>query len=165
MVKTKDNVFAAAKLFKEASNFNQELQILKKLNSPWTLKLFDSNESGKLAGNDNEIPSSLCDLKKKAFPYIVMELADNGEFFDYLDISGAVSEKVARYYFQNLINALEYLHIQGISHRDIKLENLLLTRDFNIKLADFGLAVSPESKMKHLSRGTIRYLFFENIKK
>jgi serine/threonine protein kinase len=73
--------------------------------------------------------------------YIVQELAGGGELFDFLAL-GRFSEPVARFYFRQLISGLEYLHTRGIYHRDLKPENLLLTSDFNLKIADFGFAKS-----------------------
>ena len=157
LIQRPDGSSAAAKIFKHISDYSSELQILKKLNSPWTLKVLDFSENGAITSDAEDAEPVIAEIKGFAFPYIIMELADNGEFFDYLDISGPVSEKIARYYFRNLISALEYLHSNGISHRDIKLQNLLLTQDFNIKIADFGLASTPQSEEIYYPRGTIRY--------
>lgn len=59
--------------------------------------------------------------------------------FDYLE-KGPFSDKICRFYFRQLIDVLEYIHSQGIAHRDIKPENILFDDQFNLKLADFGLA-------------------------
>ncbi len=152
LVKCPDGLLAAAKIFKQVADYSSELSILRQLNSPWTLKVIDCGEKGVASGDYQTFG-----LKEPAFAYIVMELADNGELFDYLDISGPVSAKIARYYFRNLVAALDYLHSSGIAHRDIKLQNLLLTKDFNIKLADFGLSSSPPKSEVTSLRGTLRY--------
>jgi len=72
--------------------------------------------------------------------YIVFELAERGQLFDYILQSGEFSEPVARYYFKQLLEGLEYTHNSGISHRDLKLENLLVDSNYNLKIADFGLS-------------------------
>ena len=71
---------------------------------------------------------------------IVEELANGGELFYYVKNSGFFSESQARYYFHQMIEALEQMHQAGICHRDLKPDNILLSDDFNIKIADFGFA-------------------------
>jgi len=72
--------------------------------------------------------------------YIALEVAAGGELFDFISMTGPFSEKVARYFFHQFIDAMEYLHDNGISHRDLKTENILLDKKFNLKVADFGYA-------------------------
>ena len=73
--------------------------------------------------------------------YMVMELATGGDMFDYVKDSGGFSEGKARVYFRDIVSALEYCHAHLVIHRDLKLENLLLSADRQqVKLADFGLS-------------------------
>ena len=51
-----------------------------------------------------------------------------------------LSEDQARFYFQDLIKGIEYLHYQKIIHRDIKPSNLLVGEDGHVKIADFGVS-------------------------
>jgi serine/threonine protein kinase len=71
---------------------------------------------------------------------IVQELAAGGELFSLLSHSGPLPEDVARLYFRQLMDGLEHLHSLNIAHRDLKPENLVLSADFELKIADFGLA-------------------------
>ncbi|KAL4468365.1 hypothetical protein ABPG72_012259 [Tetrahymena utriculariae] len=70
---------------------------------------------------------------------VVLEYLANGELFDVV-AKQKFSERVAKFYFRQLINAIQYIHENGFAHRDIKLENILISNEFNLKLADFGFA-------------------------
>eukprot|EP00056_Hartaetosiga_gracilis_P013173 m.216177 g.216177 ORF g.216177 m.216177 type:complete len:581 (+) comp13803_c0_seq1:128-1870(+) len=108
---------------------NREVRILKKLNHPNIVKLYE-----------------VCDTPKKL--YLIMEYASGGEVFDYLVDKGRMKEKDARVKFRQILSAIEYCHANGIVHRDLKAENLLLSKDLNIKIADFGFANTFEEGRK-----------------
>ncbi|OHT14588.1 CAMK family protein kinase [Tritrichomonas foetus] len=72
--------------------------------------------------------------------YLIFEYLDNGKLLDFVNINGRLFEKTARRFFTQLISALSYLHKKSIAHRDIKAENVLLDRNFNLRLIDFGLS-------------------------
>jgi Serine/threonine protein kinase len=73
--------------------------------------------------------------------YILMEYALFGDFSDlFLKDLFVNDEKLVRTYFHQLMKALSFLHKNRIAHMDIKLENLLLSEDFSLKLADFDFA-------------------------
>ena len=72
--------------------------------------------------------------------YIVTELAAKGDIFDHLVSNGKMSEPEACHVFAQILSAVKYCHIRGVVHRDLKVENLLLDADNNIKLADFGFS-------------------------
>ena len=72
--------------------------------------------------------------------YIVLELAQGGELFDFVANSGRFEDKVARTYFMQLMDALGYMHLAGVTHRDLKPENILFDANFNLKITDFGFA-------------------------
>eukprot|EP00049_Salpingoeca_infusionum_P006800 m.111412 g.111412 ORF g.111412 m.111412 type:complete len:934 (-) comp13445_c0_seq1:538-3339(-) len=71
---------------------------------------------------------------------LVMELAAGGEVLDYIVAHEKLSEKEAKRCTAQLIMAIDYLHVNGIIHRDLKGENLLLDKGMDIKLVDFGLS-------------------------
>jgi serine/threonine protein kinase len=74
-------------------------------------------------------------------------------------------EKLVRTYFHQLVEAVEHMHEKGMGHQDIKLDNLLLDNDFQLKVADFDLCWKEGDEEQ--SKGTINYrapevLLYEN---
>ena len=75
--------------------------------------------------------------------YVVLEHMLKGDMFDvlYNEHSDPLGEKEAKRIFTDLIEGIAHLHSKNIIHRDIKLENLLMNENGNIKITDFGAAV------------------------
>ncbi|KAM9410794.1 NUAK family SNF1-like kinase 2 [Pholidichthys leucotaenia] len=96
-----------------------------------------------------EIMSSLCHphiitiyevFENKDKIVIVMEYASQGDLYDYICDRKNISEREARHFFRQIVSAVHYCHQNGIVHRDLKLENILLDDNGNVKIADFGLS-------------------------
>ncbi|TNV79385.1 hypothetical protein FGO68_gene458 [Halteria grandinella] len=73
--------------------------------------------------------------------YLVLEIVENGELFDYIMHGGSLDGSLVKYYFKQLIDGLKYLHEQGFAHRDLKLQNVLLDKNLNLKIVDFGFSI------------------------
>lgn len=76
-----------------------------------------------------------------------------------------VTEPEAIYYMKQLVEAVEHMHNQCVIHRDLKLGNLFLDRNLNVKVGDLGLATRleyPEEKRKTIC-GTPNYIAPEVI--
>lgn len=71
---------------------------------------------------------------------IILEYASGGELFDYILTHRYLKDPPACRLFAQLVSGVGYLHKKGIVHRDLKLENLLLDRNRNIIITDFGFA-------------------------
>ncbi len=80
--------------------------------------------------------------------FIFMELADGGDLAIYRWHHRPLREALVASWFQKLAEALAYLHLKmAITHRDVKLCNLLLDRRMNTKLCDFGFAFYGSAKL------------------
>ncbi|XP_075706596.1 testis-specific serine/threonine-protein kinase 3 [Rhinoderma darwinii] len=90
--------------------------------------------------------------------YMIMELAEGGDIFDWIIQNGALPEHRARILFCQLVEAILYLHSQGIAHRDLKCENALLGKQGMLKLTDFGFAkILSFTELTHTFCGSIAY--------
>lgn len=71
---------------------------------------------------------------------LVLNYHINGDFLEFVR-KRKLEERVARYYFAQILDAIEHLHLNGYCHRDLKIENILLDQNFDLVLTDFGHSV------------------------
>lgn len=99
----------------------RELEILKKLEHPNIIQVHSI-------------------LQRGSNIFIFMRHAENGDLLDFIKSRGPLIEDQAKLWFNQLIKGIQYLHTFDIAHRDLKCENILITKKMNIKIADFGFA-------------------------
>lgn len=96
-------------------------------------------------------------------PYLVMDYAPNGTLRRRHPKGVRLSLKVILPYVQQLADALQYAHNHRLVHRDVKPENMLLGRNSEILLGDFGTAlvaqtIDPEGAQPGMIAGTVAYM-------
>ncbi len=99
---------------------------------------------------------------------LVMEYVRGGSLHFYLKqhLNRRLPEEEAKRIFKQVVEGIRYLHNRCITHRDIKLENLLLDDDNNIRIIDFGFStcIPIERKVKMFC-GTPSYMAPEIVNK
>ncbi|KAF5316620.1 hypothetical protein D9619_006678 [Psilocybe cf. subviscida] len=111
----------------------REIVVMKLIDHPNIMKLYDVWETS----------TSL---------YLILEYVQGGELFDYLCSKGRRPLDEVVDYFQQIICAVDYCHRFNIAHRDLKLENILIDQESNIKVADFGMATWQDNSRGKLLR-------------
>ncbi|CAD8085251.1 unnamed protein product [Paramecium sonneborni] len=121
-------------------NLRNEINIQSKLQHPNIVSMVDAFED-------------------KNYLYMLLEYCNGGCLFTNIQLSGPLREEKAQKYFVQIVQAVQYLHQKNVLHRDIKLSNLLLTKEDQIKLADFTWSTSLQ--MGYASPqicGTLEYM-------
>ncbi|KAJ7218870.1 hypothetical protein B0H12DRAFT_327087 [Mycena haematopus] len=72
--------------------------------------------------------------------YMIFEYVNGGQMLDYIISHGRLRERVARKFARQIASALDYCHRNNVVHRDLKIENILISQSGNIKIIDFGLS-------------------------
>ncbi|KAG6110386.1 hypothetical protein E4U14_002842 [Claviceps sp. LM454 group G7] len=82
--------------------------------------------------------------------YMLFEYVNGGQMLDYIISHGKLKEKQARKFSRQIASALDYCHRNSIVHRDLKIENILISKTGDIKIIDFGLSnlFSPRGHLK-----------------
>ena len=135
-----------------SSAINKEINILKDLDHPNILKVYEFYSSEK-------------------YIYIINELCTGGELFDKIVDVKYFSESVACNIMRQLLSAVAYCHEKGVIHRDLKPENILIESSeekdkefFHIKVIDFGTCEILKKKKLTEQIGTSFYIAPEVLK-
>ncbi|KAF7968335.1 hypothetical protein HWV62_30957 [Athelia sp. TMB] len=99
-------------------------------------------------------------FEDEANVYMTLELCPSGSLMDMLRRRRRFTEPEARFFMVQLIGACHYMHTHQVIHRDLKLGNLFLDANMNVKVGDFGLAALIESpgERKKTICGTPNYI-------
>ncbi|ORZ18787.1 kinase-like domain-containing protein [Absidia repens] len=98
--------------------------------------------------------------KRNRSVYIIMEHGKDGDLFDLVNNAHPIPEDDVIVIFDQLFHAISHLHGQGIAHRDLKLENVIVTSEeqYQVKLCDFGVATFERTGHRFLTHcGTLEY--------
>ena len=119
----------------------QEVYVMKKINHPNVIRLLEVFESSRHL-------------------MIVLEYSGGGDLLQLVKSRGFLSETEGKNIFSQVIDGIKGCHMKNIIHRDVKLDNLLITTDFTcIKLCDFGVSRSVKPGEKIFDQcGTPAYL-------
>lgn len=91
--------------------------------------------------------------------YIVMEYVHGDLLYDVCKQNGGMGEETGRFFLNQLLDAIEHMHEQtGIVHRDLKLENIIVDPEWNMKLIDFGFSSSKNISNMKSYKGTMSYM-------
>ncbi len=85
----------------------------------------------------------------QACTYVVLELCPNGSIQDMVRARLGLSLPEIRRLVVQLCGAIKYMHARNVIHRDLKMGNLFLDHEMNVKIGDFGLAAVLVSPGEH----------------
>lgn len=128
---------------KQVEHVKTEKKLLEKINHPFIVNLLGAYQD----------PKTL---------FLMMEYIIGGEFFSHLRKAGRFPNETSRFYAGQITLVFDYLHAQAILYRNLKPENMLLDREGNCKVIDFGFAKEVEHRTWTLC-GTPEYLAPEII--
>jgi len=87
-----------------------------------------------------------------------MEYVQGDLLFDFVKDFGGIGEAKSKAIMSQLVHVLKYLRAMNVAHRDIKLENIMVTDQLQVKVADFGFAKAENCSKLRSYRGTKTYM-------
>ena len=107
--------------------FKREAEVCRKLGHPNIVNLIDAGDVGGVS-------------------YIAMEYVDGQTLKELINQSGSIPQEDAVRYTLQILAALGHAHQRGIIHRDVKPQNVMISRSGQIKVGDFGIAGMADTK-------------------
>merc|ERR1712045_416165 len=129
---------------------HNEITILKNLQHQGIINMHEYGDAGQVVKPSGRVIDNLV--------YIVMEYVEGGLLFDLCQNMGAMGEDAGRFFLHQMLNSVEYMHNLRVVHRDLKLENILIDDNMNLKVADFGFACCKSIDTLNSYRGTMTYM-------
>jgi len=129
---------------------HNEITILKNLQHHGIINMHEYGDAGQVVKPSGRVIDNLV--------YIVMEFVQGGLLFDLCQTMGAMGEDAGRFFLHQMLDSVEYMHSRKVVHRDLKLENILVDDNLNLKLADFGFACYKNIDALNSYRGTMTYM-------
>ena len=120
--------------------FRREGEVCRKLSHPNVVNLIDAGEVGDVS-------------------YLAMEYVDGQTLKELINQTGGIAQEDAIRFTLQILAALGHAHQRGIIHRDVKPENIFVSRFGDFKLGDFGIAREQAHTMSNMSKkGTYSYM-------
>ncbi|XP_077285246.1 calcium/calmodulin-dependent protein kinase I [Arctopsyche grandis] len=141
-------------------SLENEIRVLRRFSELARQARPDAADAGPWLSHPN-IVQLLETFEDKFKVYLVMELVTGGELFDRIVEKGSYTEKDAAHLMRQVLEAVDYMHEQGVVHRDLKPENLLYyspDEDSKIMISDFGLSKMEDSGIMATACGTPGYV-------
>ena len=110
---------------KQLLNTLAERDVMASSDNPWCVKLIYS-------------------FQDRTFLFFVMEYLPGGDLMTLLIKKGVISEPDSRFFLAEILLAIHKVHEAGFIHRDVKPDNILLTKTGHVRLTDFGLSAKTE---------------------
>ena len=129
---------------------HNEITILKNLDHSGIIRMVDYGDAGQVLKPSGRIIDNLV--------FIIMEFVQGGLLFDLCQTMGAMGEDAGRFFLLQMVESMEYMHSRRVVHRDLKLENILIDEQLNLKIADFGFACYKSIDCLKSYRGTMTYM-------
>ena len=158
LIKDPEKIFAVKSISKKKSkkspdaesHIKHEMEIIKETDCPYIVQFFECYEDSDCY-------------------YLVLEYCEGGDLVKLVEKTRGLDESLSKKFFWQAATAVNYLHYFGIVHRDIKLDNFLLTddsrTDSDLRLIDFGFATHFRDQTLSSSIGTASYVAPEVLKR